>query len=215
LARRELARRGIEAQLVRNAFDLNPASGDRAEARSSLGFAPDDVVVLQPTRAIPRKEVSRGIAFATSLQEQFPGRVVRYWLTGPAEDGFGAELAKLVANARVPVIEGRAHRPEDAYAAADVVVFPSSWEGFGNPVIEATIAGKPIAVAHYPVLDELVDLGLQVMSIDNPASIANFLQAPDSRIADANRACLRAHFDLKDLPSRLHAALASVGWDTW
>ncbi|MEX0666179.1 MAG: glycosyltransferase family 4 protein [Acidimicrobiia bacterium] len=215
LAQRELAQRGIEAQLVRNAFDLDPPAGDRAETRSSLGFAPDDVVVLQPTRAIPRKEVGRGIAFAASLQEHFPGTVVRYWLTGPAEDGFDAELGELVSKASVPVIEGRARRPEDAYAAADVVVFPSSWEGFGNPVIEATIAGKPVAVSHYPVLDELTGLGLHVMSIEDPANLADILRTPDTRIADANRTCLRAHFDLNDLPSRLHAAIASVGWDTW
>jgi glycosyltransferase involved in cell wall biosynthesis len=153
--------------------------------------------------------------FAAALQAEFPERAVRYWLTGPAEDGFQAELEKLAGRSVVPVTEGRASRPEDAYAASDVVVFPSSWEGFGNPVIEATIAGKPIAVAHYPVLDELTELGLRVMSIDDPASVAELLRTPDPRLADANQTCLRKHFDLQDLPSRLRAAFVSVGWDQW
>jgi glycosyltransferase involved in cell wall biosynthesis len=215
LARRELTHRGIEGHLIRNAFDLDPPAGDREKTRSSLGFAEDDVVVLQPTRAIPRKEVGRGIDFATALQTEFPGRVVRYWLTGPAEDGFHAELEALVGRSAVPVTEGRASRPEDAYAASDVVAFPSSWEGFGNPVIEATIAGKPIVVGHYPVLDELIDLGLRVLSIDDPSGVAAHLRTPDPQIAAANRACLKTHFSLQDLPSRLRAAFVSVGWEEW
>lgn len=215
LARRELAARGIEAWLIRNAFDLHPPDGDRAAMRAAFEFAPDDIVALQPTRAIPRKEVERGIRFAEALREHFPDRNVRYWLTGPAEDGFDDELNRLVTSAAVPVTQGRAPRAEDAYAAADLVVFPSSWEGFGNPVIEATVAETPVAAGHYPVLAELVQLGLRVLSVDDPAAVAAFLRSPDPTVADANRACLRAHFDLADLPSRLADAFTAVGWDRW
>lgn len=215
LATDQLAERGILAHLVRNAFDLNPPPGDRAGTRAALGFASDDLVVLQPTRAIPRKEVRRGIAFAEALQERVPTRTIRFWLTGPAEDGFGPELEELVRTAAVPVLEGRATRPEDAYAAADVVVFPSSWEGFGNPVIEATVAGAPVAVGHYPVLDELLGLGLELLSIDEPARVAEVLSDPALRKGAANQACLREHFDLADLPSRLSTAFAAVGWEEW
>jgi glycosyltransferase involved in cell wall biosynthesis len=214
-ATQALEQRGIEAHLVRNAFDLQPPQGDRDGTRASLGFQPDHLVVLQPTRAIPRKEVQRGIAFASALQAHVGTSTVRFWLTGPAEDGFGPELEMLVASAAVPVTEGRAARPEDAYAAADVVVFPSSWEGFGNPVIEATVAGKPVVVAHYPVLDELIELGLNLLSIDDPSHVAEVLRDPSLRDDDANRACLRKHFDLTDLPARLREAFAAVGWDEW
>ena len=214
-ARKELAARGIEAHLIRNAFDLAPPTGDRVGTRLQLGFAPDDVVVLQPTRAIPRKEVGLGIRFAEALGEQIPGRTVRYWLTGPAEDGFDTELDRLVSGASVSVTQGRAPRAEDAYAAADVVVFPSSWEGFGNPVIEATVAGTPVAAGHYPVLNELTDLGLQLLSIDDPVEVARRLASPDPATRESNDACLRANFDLADLPGRLRDAFAAVGWTQW
>jgi glycosyltransferase involved in cell wall biosynthesis len=214
-ARDALGARGIDARTIRNAFDLAPAPGDRAGTRTELGFGHGDLVVAQPTRAIPRKEVGRGIAFAEQLATLSDGRTTWYWLTGPAEDGFGPELDRLLAAAEVPIARGRAARREDVYAASDVVVFPSSVEGFGNPVIEATIAGRPVAVAHYPVLDEIVALGLELFSVDDPERIAAWLAAPDDALLDENRSCLARHFDLADLPGHIRDAFAAVGWRNW
>jgi glycosyltransferase involved in cell wall biosynthesis len=180
-----------------------------------MGFVDQDLVVLQPTRAIPRKEVARGIEFTEDLATRVPERNVRFWLTGPAENGFEGELQRLLAAARVPVTIGRADRANDAYAASDVVVFPSSWEGFGNPVIEATIADRPIAAAPYPVLTELRQLGLNVFPVDQPEAVVAWLAHPDRAVIESNRECLRAHFDLADLPERLTAAFATVGWEHW
>lgn len=39
----------------------------------------------------------------------------------------------------------------DTYAYADVVTYPSEYEGFGNQFLEAVFAGKPVAVFEYPV----------------------------------------------------------------
>jgi mannosylglucosylglycerate synthase len=96
------------------------------------------------------------------------------------------------------------------------VVFPSSWEGFGNPVIEATIADRPVAAARYPVLDELIALGLHLISIDEPDAVIALLGSSDAPdVLDANRACLHAHFDLADLPARIATAFTTVGWEEW
>jgi glycosyltransferase involved in cell wall biosynthesis len=159
--------------------------------------------------------VARGLAFVDELAPFVEPRHARYWLTGPAEDGFGPELDRILAVAHAQVAHGRAEHPQDAYAAADVVVFPSSWEGFGNPVIEATVADRPVAVAHYPVLDELRALGLQLFSIDHPDAVAAWLAAPDAAVRAANRACLQQHFDLAHLPARIEDALTTVGWRSW
>ena len=50
------------------------------------------------------------------------------WLTGPEEDGYGPELERLLAatcrvHRRVPA----GLTMDDAYAACDAVVFPSTW----------------------------------------------------------------------------------------
>ncbi len=218
-ARDALASRGIESVVIRNAFDLDPEPGNRDQTRRAFGFTDHDLVVLQPTRAIPRKEVGAGITFAASVQASLGpdhrDQVVQFWITGPAEDGFDAELDRLIETAAVPVTVGRAPTAADAYAAADIVVLPSSWEGFGNPVIEAIVADRPLAAARYPVLEELLDLGLTIPGLDDPGAVALLADRPDPRTKASNRACLRAHFDLADLPDRIRTALAGIGWDRW
>ena len=186
-ARRALAARGVDAVTVRNAFDTNVKVGRRLETRRRLGFDPAELVVLQPTRALARKNVEGGIRLTECLADEYPDRGARFWLTGPAEDGFDDELRAAFATARVPITHQRVNEVADAYAAADVVVMPSHWEGFGNPVVEAMLARRPVASAMYPVLVELVGLGLRVLPIDDPPAVARFLRDPDPRVLEANR----------------------------
>jgi glycosyltransferase involved in cell wall biosynthesis len=212
---RELTERGIDAVTVHNVFDVDAEPGDRAATRAQLGFPDDELVVVQPTRAIPRKAVADGVRFTEALGARFPDRPVRYWLTGPAEDGYGPELDRIVAAASVPVKVGRTERRADAYAAADVVVFPSTWEGFGNPVIESVIARRPLAVAPYPVLSEILGFGFTFFPVDPVDPIAAWLQNRDMSALEANLEVARRHFSLADLPARLDAAFAHAGWSAW
>ncbi|MEI6680757.1 MAG: hypothetical protein WCL21_19265, partial [Mariniphaga sp.] len=64
-----------------NRFDMAPPAGDRARTRAALGIEPHERLVLQPTRAIPRKNVPAGLRFA----EQIGGT---FWLTGAVEDDY-------------------------------------------------------------------------------------------------------------------------------
>ena len=217
-SRRELADRGIVAHTVYNTVDLDAPPGARAETRAAWGFGADDIVLLQPTRAIPRKGIPRGLAFAAALRAELAERgQVRYWLTGPAEDGYGPTLDGLLADPPVPVTLGRTARAADAYAAADLVVMPSTWEGFGNPVIEAAAARRLVAAADYAVLAELRTLGLCVLPLDEPAAVSRMLTDPERRadVTDANAAVVARHFALADLPARLDATMHAMGWTAW
>jgi glycosyltransferase involved in cell wall biosynthesis len=211
----ELAARGITSCTIRNTFDFDAPPGDRARTRAELGFGEDDVVVLQPTRAIARKDVPGGLRFGEELAALLPDRRVVYWLTGPAEDGYGPELARVTAAAALPVVLGRAASVAGAYAAADVVVFPSTWEGFGNPVVESVIARRPLAVRRYPTLDEILAAGVCLFDVRRPDQVAAFLDAPDPAMLERNLELARRAFSLDDLPGRLEAAFADRGWTAW
>ena len=106
-ARRALAeRRGIAATTVHHGFDERPCPWRRAQVRAELGVPTGRPLVLQPTRAIARKNVDAGLALAAAVSGTF-------WLTGPAEDGFAAEVDRMVAAAKIPVRRGVAGRGLD------------------------------------------------------------------------------------------------------
>ncbi len=213
LSRRELGARGVEATCIPNMFDPDPPPGDRAATRAAFGFEPDDVVLLHPVRAIPRKNVPGALAFAERLAARLDARV-RYWLTGPAEDGYEPVLAGLLDDATVPVARGRARTPADAYAAADAVVVASTREGFGNPVIEAALAQRPLVVGHYPVLDELRP-GFCWFPLSDPEPLAEWLEHPESALLASNLVVARRRYSIDALPGRIRTAFEGAGWTAW
>ena len=215
-SRQELFERGIEAVTVSNAFDLDAAPGRREETRVALGLGAGDVLVLQPTRAIARKNIPDALRLSEGLAERLADPV-HYWLPGPAEDGYAPVLREVLAGARVPVL--RQHPAElalagapagmaDAYAACDLVVFPSTeGEGFGQPVIESVAAGRPLAVARYRALEEILTLGFEFLPAGDPAAVAEALLRPDRAVAERNLALARRHFSLAALVDRLRGLL--------
>ncbi len=202
----QLAHRGIAATTVYHGYARIPRRGDRTAGRAALGVEPHQRLLLQPTRAIPRKNVAAGIALAQALDAV-------YWLTGAAEDGYGPQLSELLALARCAVRRGlpAGLRMADAYAAADAVVLPSTWEGFGMPLIESALAGRPLAVNDYPVAKEVAKLGFTWFPIDDPAPLAAWFADPDPALLAHNRALARRHFGPDALARRITETLARAG----
>ena len=207
LSRLQLAERGIPAVTIRNAFDTEAAPGDREATRHRLGQDAGTRLFLQPTRALYRKNVPGGLALAERLGGTF-------WLLGPAEDGFGPQLGRILSGARCPVLRGagpedpgRPTSVPDLYAASDVVVLPSTWEGFGNPTVESAVLRRPLAVGPYPVARELVEFGFRWFTLGRPGRLARWLDDPDESLLDHNLAVARRHFSLRDLPGRLAPVL--------
>ena len=208
LSRRQLAERGIAAQTLRNSFDCDPPAGQRAATRRALGLS-DEILVLQPTRAIARKNIEGSLALSAAL-----GAVL--WLLGPVEEGYDDEFRRLVHESNVSMRRGlpAGRTIHDAYAAADVVVMASTWEGFGNPVLESVTHRRPLALHPYPVAREITDFGFTFFALDDERALREFLRAPDESLLERNRAIARQHFNLADLPRRLDELLQSAGVQT-
>ena len=96
----------------------------------------------------------------------------------------------------------------DAYAAADAVVLPSTWEGFGLPLIESALAGRPLAVNDYPVAREVARLGFAWFPVDDPAPLAAWFADPDPALLARNRALAKQHFGPDALTSPRHPCRA-------
>ena len=108
--------------------------------RSSLGIADTDVVLLWVGRCVPEKSPQVWISVMRALQQMYShvrGVVV----------GRGAFYDEMVA---IPGVTGLGWLNVDqlsaAYANADVLLFPSRVETFGNVTLEAMASGCPCVV---------------------------------------------------------------------
>jgi hypothetical protein len=212
-SRHELAARGIDATTIYNSFEPDPVEGRRAHTRAALGVQADSRVVLQPTRALARKRVDAAVRVAERLR-------ATYWLLGPAEDGFGPELERVLATARCPVRRGTPQLPHggvatiaDAYAACDVVALTSSVEGFGNPAVESATYRRPLVVGPYPVAAELAAFGFRWFTESDAdlSRLEEWLDAPEPSLLEHNAAVARRHFSIAGLPAKLGAVVESMG----
>lgn len=208
LTERELRARGIAAVTIYNGFDADPPSGDRSSTRLALGVDRFERLLLHPVRAIPRKDVPAAVRLAEQLG-------ATYWLTGPAEDGYGDELEGVLAAADCRVITGTPTGTSvaDLYAACDAVTFPSTWEGFGNPPVEASLHRKPVAVGPYPVGRELrTRFGFRWFDASEPGPLGAFLEDPDPALLDHNRDVAARELSLERMAGSLYDLLRRAGW---
>ncbi|MDQ5841357.1 MAG: glycosyltransferase family 4 protein [Chloroflexota bacterium] len=227
------ARRGLSSTVVPNVFDFStarppPRPDIRRQLRTELGMGEEGYLIVQPTRVVPRK----GIELAIDLVGRLGDPHAVLLITSPAGDeGLDylislerrAERAKVnlryAADRFAPDHEGRplgpAHSLTDAYLAADLISYPSLYEGFGNALLEAVFYGKPVLVNRYPVFDaDIRPLGFRFVEVngaitdDTVRTVRSILADPAGQEADAehNFAIGRKHLGY----DRLERALGEL-----
>ncbi|MCY3786735.1 MAG: glycosyltransferase [bacterium] len=204
LTEAQMAGRGISATTVYNPFETDAPPGDRAGARRLLDVAEEELLVAHPVRAVPRKNIPRALRVCEDLN-------ATYWLTGPTEEGYESTLARVLAEAGCRVLHRPAPSRADIYAAADAVVFTSIWEGFGNPPVEAAVAGRPAVVSHYPVAAELRALGFRWFDPDDLDPVRAHLAAGDADLLEHNRRIVEQHLSMDVIGSQIAGLLADMG----
>ncbi len=169
-AQEELARRkGTSSVVIPNVLDFEnpprPPDAYSADLRGEIGLAPDDVMILQPTRVVPRKGIEHAIDLVRMLGNP------RYKLVISHEAGDeGLEYRRMlmdyarrntvdlrffatrVSEVRQRDRDGRKmYTLEDIYPHAALVTYPSLYEGFGNAFLEAVFYKVPVLVNRYAI----------------------------------------------------------------
>lgn len=91
---------------------------------------------------------------------------------------------------------------QSAYWAADALVFPSLWEGFGWPPLEAMASGTPVVSSNRGSLGEVLGDAAFIIDPDEPESIADGIQ----RVLENE--CLR-----KSLVEKGYERVKHFAWD--
>ncbi|MER3396785.1 MAG: hypothetical protein C4319_08405 [Acidimicrobiia bacterium] len=235
LSKAELKERGFESFLMYNAFEFpdmlavgHELEAKKEQARLRLGIPRSCLLLVQPTRAIERKGVPESISLGHRLAAEL-GKEVVLLVCGPPEDEYDHALAELArgvssgeqnqkSSGSFRLMLGMGKLPIDlAYEAADLVVFPSRWEGFGNPVLESVAFCKPLVVRKYLVLSEICDTGLRFIEwdpdpLENVLSWSKLDEAVKNRILSRNLVIANRWFSIQKQASRLKQILAHLGF---
>ncbi|GAB4458434.1 MAG: glycosyltransferase family 4 protein [Anaerolineae bacterium] len=225
------ARYGLEATLIPNVWDFDAAPPQvdafNADFRAAFDLAPDDVVILQPTRVVRRKAIERAVELVRLLDDP-RYKLVLTGTVGDEPDDYQAFLLARIAEAGLDaqvrwigdrlddcrsVRDGqKVYALWDAYVHADFVTYPSAIEGFGNALLETIFYRKPFMINRYPVyVRDIAPTGLKAIEIDG-APTAETARAVRALLADPDRqhemvehnfAVARARFSLDVLEERL------------
>jgi glycosyltransferase involved in cell wall biosynthesis len=186
-ASRQLSyRKGISNVIIHNVFDFKnppPASNSKSRMlRKELGFSDKDLFILQPTRIVPRKWIERAVELASLLGMEHP-RVVIPHESGDEGDLYALRVLEYAKRLGVEVLYigdqvgsihgfstecNKKYTIDDVYQAADIVTYPSGYEGFGNAFVEAIYFKKPIVVNRYSIfVEDIETCGFDVVDFES------------------------------------------------
>lgn len=127
------------------------------------GDEPREPFLLYPARAWPHKNHARLFAAFAQLRRERPE--LRLVLTGGTFTSLpdGVESRGLVAAEELAAL----------YRRAAALVFPSLYEGFGQPVLEAMASGCPVACSDTASLPEVAGGAARLFEPEDPEAIAD------------------------------------------
>lgn len=177
-------RTGISATVIPNVMDFErpPPVPDEytADARQALGIEDDELFVLQPTRVVARKGIEHAIELVHRLGMK--AKLVISHASGDEGYDYEQRLKEYSAIMKVDTIfvsdiineqrgltkDGRKiYTLADVYPYADLVTYPSTFEGFGNAFLEAVYFRKPIVVNNYSIYaKDIKPRGFSVIELD-------------------------------------------------
>jgi glycosyltransferase involved in cell wall biosynthesis len=226
-------RTGLASRVIPNVMDFDtpppPLDDYAAGARAELRVAPDEVLILQPTRIIGRKGIEHAIELTRRLGR--PARLVISHASGDEGTDYEQRVrefarlldvdvrfeADLVGTQRGVLPDGRRrYTLADIYPHADLVAYGSSIEGFGNAFLEAVYFRRPLVVNRYSIYEiDIQPKGFRAVEFDSFISertleeVRLLLDRPELAAAwtEENYRLARRHFSYGVLRRRLGSLL--------
>ncbi len=205
-ADRELSyRTGLSPVVVPNVLDFKKdppgINHYNSDVREAFGLAEDDIFIMQPTRVVARKGIEHTIEVVSRLKNPKAKLVITHSTTDEG-DAYEKRIRSYAEYLGVPLIikpeiigDKRGRTPDgrkiytlwDVYPHADLITYPSTYEGFGNAFIEAIYFKKPILVNRYSIyVMDIKPLGFDVIEMEGYVTdrvieeIKSILKNPDS-----------------------------------
>ena len=177
-------RTGISSTIIPNVMDFEnpppPLDGYAKDVRQAMNIDEDELLILQPTRIVKRKGIEHAIELVRRLGMK--AKLVISHASG--DEGYDYELrvreysklmdvetifiSEIINEHRGFTEDGRKiYTLNDIYPHADLITYPSTYEGFGNAFLEAVYFRKPIVLNTYSIYAmDIKPKGFSVIEID-------------------------------------------------
>ena len=231
-------RTGISAKISPNIMDFEnpppPIDDYASDVRQTLGIEDDEIFVLQPTRIVKRKGIEHAIELVHGLGMK--AKLVISHSSGDEGYDYEQRLREYTKLMQVNTIfasdfvnEERRYNEDgskvytlsDIYPHADLVTYPSTFEGFGNAFLEAIYFRKPIVVNTYSIYTkDIKPKGFSVIELDGYVTQAavdhakEVLSNPElcRRMVDENYEIGKRFFSYAVLRGRIKSYVAEHPW---
>ncbi len=177
-------RTGISPTVIPNVMDFDnppePIDDYASDVRKALRVEDDQLLILQPTRVVKRKRIELAIELVHKLGKK--AKLVISHASG--DEGYDYErkvkeyacmmgvdtvfVSDIINEKRGLTESGKKiYTLDDIYPHADLVTYPSDFEGFGNAFLEAIYFRKPIMVNAYSIYSmDIKPMGFSVIEIN-------------------------------------------------
>ncbi len=174
---------GVDPEKITVAYgaadaSLNPMPRESAAEALRLRYGIEGPFLLFVSTLEPRKNVLNLLRAFERLLSEIPHTLLLVGGQGWQSEALETLLAPLETEGRVRrmgYVPSRDELPA-FYGAADLFVFPSLYEGFGLPVIEALACGCPVLTANNSSLPEVGGEAARYVQAESPKSIAEGIQ---------------------------------------
>lgn len=164
----EFSRRtGLSCRIVPNVMDFStppdPPDQYASQFRQAVGMKADDLFVLQPTRVVARKGIEHAVELVRRLGRDNAKLVISH-ASGDEGQSYLQRIKEYAALMNVDLLNvdrwiadergtSADGRPlftlGDVFSQADLVTYPSEYEGFGNAFLEAIYYKTPVVCNRY------------------------------------------------------------------
>jgi glycosyltransferase involved in cell wall biosynthesis len=197
----EVLARGVDTEL------FNPGRRSQ-ELRSTWGATPDDLVVAYVGRLAPEKNLSLVTDSFEAIASRHPRARMLFVGDGPS--------LKSLRHRHPRYIYAGVRRGEDLaahYASADLFLFPSLTETFGNVVPEAMASGLGVLAFDCAAAADLIESGVNGCKVapDDPAAFVMAATALSDDLASLHRIRVAATASVQQLSwQHIHERFAAM-----
>ena len=184
----------VTPMAVDDAFVVMPR--DEAVERLAVRHGITGPILLFVSTLEPRKNVMGLVRAFALLQHEIPHRLVLVGGVGRNSDEVFSEIEILGISGRVVHVGFVSHLELPAfYCAADAFVFPTHYEGFGIPLLEALVCGCPVVTSDNSSVPEVTGGAALCVDSNDIESFADAVRTVlnDSDLRDSMVAKGKAH----------------------